>query len=158
MFWSDHGWSFGEKEHWRKFALWEEPTRMPLIWVVPGVTTPGGVCRRTVDLMHVYPTLCDLTAIATPRHVEGKSIATLLADPAAEWKLPAITTHGYENHTVRTESWRYIRYAGGDEELYNKKVDPYEWNNVEAKPEHVAIKKRLAKWLPDDPKPAPKRK
>lgn len=25
--WSDHGWSLGEKSHWRKFALWEEPTR-----------------------------------------------------------------------------------------------------------------------------------
>ena len=158
VLWSDHGWSFGEKEHWRKFALWEEPTRMPLIWVVPGVTKPGSVCGRTVDLMHVYPTLCELAAVTTPDHVEGKSIATLLSDPTAPWKRPAITTHGYENHTVRTESWRYIRYANGEEELYNEKVDPYEWTNVEAKPEHLAIKKRLATWLPAQPKPAPHRK
>jgi arylsulfatase A-like enzyme len=158
VLWGDHGWSFGEKQHWRKFALWEEPTRMPLIWVAPGMTKPGGVCSRTVDLMHVYPTLCELAGITIPSHVEGKSITSLLADPSANWDLPAITTHGYENHTVRTEAWRYIRYANGDEELYNEKVDPYEWENVEAKPEHAAIKKRLAKWLPTNAAPAPKGK
>jgi arylsulfatase A-like enzyme len=38
VLWSDHGWSLGEKSHWRKFALWEEPTRSVFIWSVPGVT------------------------------------------------------------------------------------------------------------------------
>ena len=59
-FWCDHGWHLGEKHHWRKFALWEEATRAPLLWVVPGLTKPGGVCERTVDFMTIYPTLTDL--------------------------------------------------------------------------------------------------
>ena len=37
VFFSDNGWHLGEKSHWRKFALWEETTRAPLIWVVPGL-------------------------------------------------------------------------------------------------------------------------
>jgi hypothetical protein len=77
VLWSDHGWSFGEKEHWRKFALWEEPTRAPLIWVVPGLTKPGGVCTRAVDFMSIYPTLLDVTGLPIPAHVEGGSIRPL---------------------------------------------------------------------------------
>ncbi|MCX7886764.1 MAG: sulfatase, partial [Verrucomicrobiae bacterium] len=54
--WSDHGWSLGEKSHWRKFALWEEPTRTVFIWRVPGLTAAGSLCERAVDFIHIYPT------------------------------------------------------------------------------------------------------
>jgi arylsulfatase A-like enzyme len=60
ILWGDHGWHLGEKEHWRKFALWEEATRCPLMIVAPGVTRPGTRCERTVDLTSVYPSLCEL--------------------------------------------------------------------------------------------------
>ena len=70
-FWSDHGWHLGEKLHWRKFALWEEAARTVFIWSVPGLTKPAGVCDRPVDFMSIYPTLCDLTGVPKPAHVEG---------------------------------------------------------------------------------------
>lgn len=148
VFWGDHGWHLGEKEHWRKFALWEEATRAPLIWVAPGITKPDSVCERTVDFMSIYPTLMDLCGIAKPAHVEGPSIKPLLADPKAKWDLPAITTFGHQNHAVRTEGWRYIRYANGDEELYDEAADPYEWTNLAGNSEHAATKAELAKHLP----------
>ncbi|TWU61663.1 sulfatase [Crateriforma conspicua] len=150
VFWTDHGWSFGEKEHWRKFALWEEPTRTPMIWVVPGMTKPSTRCERTVDLMSVYPTLCQLAGIPKPGHVSGYDITPLLEDPSASWDYPAITTHGYENHAVRTQQHRYIRYANGDEELYDSVADPYEWKNLANDPAFTSVKKDLAEWLPSD--------
>ena len=153
-FWGDHGWHLGEKEHWRKFALWEEATRAPFIWVVPGVTKPGGVCKSPVDFMSVYPTLCDLAGIAKPAWVEGDNIKPLLADPAAKWDHVAITTYGRNNHAIRTDRWRYIRYADGSEELYDHANDEYEWTNLAAKPEHAGLKAELAKNFPTTNVPA----
>lgn len=148
VFWSDHGWHLGEKHHWRKFALWEESTRSPMIWVVPGLTQANVACDRPVDLLSIYPTLTDLCGISTPKHVEGQSLRTLLGDPKASRDQPALTTYRFKNHTVRTEDWRYIRYANGDEELYNESKDPNEWTNLATRPEYAAKKAELAKFLP----------
>ena len=151
--WTDHGWSLGEKSHWRKFALWEEPTRTVFIWKAPGVTQPGTICSRPVDYTCIYPTLCALTGLPAPAHLEGRDITPLLRNPQTSWELPAITTHGYKNHTVRTEDWRYIRYANGDEELYHDSQDPHEYTNLADSAEHAARKAELAKWLPKSDAP-----
>jgi len=154
VLWSDHGWHHGEKEHWRKQTPWEEATRAPLLWRVPGLTQPGGVCGRTVDFMSIYPTLCDACGLPRPPHLEGVSIKPLLADPKSTWDRPAISTFKPGNHAVRTERWRYIRYADGSEELYDDDTDPHEWTNLAAKPEQTALKTELAKWLPAESKSA----
>lgn len=158
VLWTDHGWSLGEKQHWRKFALWEETTRTPLIWVVPGMTEAGSKSARPVDLMSIYPTLCELAGLEIPSHVEGTSIVPLLKDPGAKWNLPAITTHGRGNHAVRTETHRYIRYANGSEELYHNAEDPYEWTNLAFNPEYAAVKAKMAEWLPKEEVPQKKAK
>jgi arylsulfatase A-like enzyme len=146
--WSDHGWSLGEKSHWRKFALWEEPTRTVFVWKVPGVTQPSCKCTSPVDYVSIYPTLCALTGVSPPAHLEGHDITALLKNPETKWDQPAITTHGFKNHAVRTKDWRYIRYANGDEELYHDATDPNEYTNLAGSKEHSAQKTELAKWLP----------
>jgi arylsulfatase A-like enzyme len=148
VFWGDHGWHLGEKQHWRKFALWEEATRAPLIWVAPGVTKAGGLCERAIDHMTIYPTLTDLCGLPTPSHVDGKSVRSLLTDPAGKWEQPALTTYKFNNHAVRTDGWRYIRYADGGEELYDEAADPLEHANLAGKPESSERKHDLAKWMP----------
>ncbi|MBL8813591.1 MAG: sulfatase-like hydrolase/transferase, partial [Planctomycetaceae bacterium] len=147
-FWGDHGWHLGEKQHWRKFALWEEATRAPLIFVAPGVTTAGSRCDRPVDFMSIYPTVCELSSIPVPAHVEGRSIVPLLKDPAAAWDGVALTTFGKNNHAVRSDRWRYIRYADGGEELYDHQTDPYEWKNLAADTSLQSVKTELAAMMP----------
>jgi len=146
--WSDHGWSLGEKSHWRKFALWEEPTRTVYIWKVPGLTPAGERCHRTVDYSSVYPTLSSLAGLPLPGHLDGHDITPLLKDPAADWDQPAITTHGRGNHSVRVGDWRYIRYADGSEELYDQSIDPLEYTNLAGEAAQAEKIADLATYLP----------
>ncbi len=156
-FFGDHGWHLGEKQHWRKFALWEEATRAPFIWVVPGVTRPGTTCTATVDFMCIYPTLSQLCGLPIPTHIQGASIQPLLANPQSEWKTPALTTYLFNNHAIRSDLWRYIRYNNGDEELYDETKDPYEWTNLGSDPKLASVRQDLSAQMPKQNKPAPAR-
>ena len=87
-------------------------------------------------------------------HLPGTSLRPLLADVRADWDLPAITTHGRGNHAVRKGRWRYIRYADGSEEVYDRAADPNEWANLATRPKFRGVKQELAAHLPDVPEPA----
>jgi hypothetical protein len=58
---------------------------------------------------------------------------------------------------VRTEKWRYIRYADGGEELYDETADPYEWRNLAREAVHKKLKAELAAFFPRLDRPGPKR-
>ncbi|MEM7234238.1 MAG: sulfatase-like hydrolase/transferase, partial [Planctomycetota bacterium] len=147
VFWSDHGWHLGEKQHLHKFTLWERSTRVPFIIVAPGVTKPGSRCDKPVGGIDILPTLLDLCSLPALNGIDGISLTPLLKNPKREWRA-AVTTHGQGNHAVRTERWRYIRYSNGDEELYDHNSDPNEWTNLAKKPELAKFKSKLSESLP----------
>lgn len=156
VLWTDHGWHLGEKQHWRKFALWEEATRTPLMWrvpkgIAPGLETgsePGVRVDRPVGLLDIYPTLIDLAGLSAKSGLSGRSLTALLEDKDAEWDRPALTTYGRRNHAVRTDRWRYIRYRDGGEELYDHSKDWMEWTNLASDPEYRSVMDDLAQHLP----------
>lgn len=149
----DHGFHLGEKQRWRKMTLWEESTHVPLIVVAPGVTTPGSRSAEAVTLMDLYPTLSELAGLDVPAHVEGRTLTPLLRNPDAARDEPAVTTYGFNNHAVRDERWRYIRYDDGSEELYDHDADPNEWENLAGRSGYADVIATLARWLPDDNAP-----
>jgi len=149
VFWSDHGWHLGEKRHLHKFTLWERSTRIPFIVVAPGVTHPGTRSGKPVGTIDIFPTLNELCGLPSVDGLDGASLMPILRNPALDWKRPALITHGQGNHALRTERWRYIRYANGDEELYDHAKDPNEWTNLANKPEFAPVKSELTKWLPN---------
>ncbi len=148
VLWSDHGWSLGTKFHWKKFALWEECTRVPLVIAAPGLTTKDSSSAQPVNLLDLYPTICDLAGGATPGACEGESLMPLLQNPGGSRETPAVTTHQRNNHAVRSRQYRYIRYADGSEELYDHSQDPHEWRNLASDNRYDDVRRSHAAWLP----------
>lgn len=158
VFWSDHGYHFGEKRHFAKDTLWERSTHVPLAIVAPGATKPNGVSPRPVSLLDLYPTLVDLCGLPKRPELEGVSLRPLLENPAADWARPAVMTFGRRNHAVRSERWRYIRYAEGDEELYDRRADPEELTNLAGDPAYADVIAEHKRWLPKRDAPGALRK
>lgn len=148
VLWGDHGYHIGEKNRFGKHSVWEEATRTPLMIAGPGIAP--GMTRKPAGLIDLYPTLLDLCGLPANPANEGHSLRPVLDDPAsADWPYVALTTYGRNNHGVRDERYRYIRYEDGSEELYDHEDDAHEWNNVAADPTYEETKERLAAHLPE---------
>ncbi len=153
--WGDHGWHLGEKGITGKNTLWDRSTRVPLVFAGPGIKA-GQRCSRPAELLDIYPTLAELCGLPPRQDLEGLSLVPQLQNAAAQRDRPAITSHNQGNHGVRSERWRYIRYADGSEELYDMQADPHEWTNLASRPEYAAVIADHKQWLPQiDRPPAP---
>jgi iduronate 2-sulfatase len=89
--WGDHGWHLGEMGVWGKATNYEIATRVPLIVWTPDMKVRGTGTDALVELVDIYPTLCDLAGVPLPEHLEGRSFAPLLDDPGQPWKKAAIS-------------------------------------------------------------------
>ncbi|MDB4614235.1 sulfatase [bacterium] len=156
VLWGDHGWHLGEKQHWRKHALWNVSTRTPLIFVGPEGSAASGrvahdqLCLRPVSLIDVYPTLIDLCGLPKRAKLDGQSLKPLLKNPKRDWDRPVVMTYGFNNHAIQTQRWRYIRYADGGEELYDHASDPHEWKNLASSSHYKSTVARLKTHLPEN--------
>lgn len=148
VLWSDHGQHLGEKRHFRKQALWEEATKVPLFFKLPGRKSAGKICDKAVSLLDIYPTLMDLCNLSKNAKLEGNSLVPLLENPDLEWDKPVLNTWYYKNHAVRSNKWRYIKYRNGGEELYDHRNDPGEHVNLAHKSEYAEVIDELQKSLP----------
>lgn len=148
VLWSDHGFHLGEKNHIEKFALWEKSNHIPFLVVAPGVTKAQSRCVRPIDTTVLYPTLLELCHLGADPTCDGTSIVPLLRKPNSPWNRPALMTYMRGNHAVRSERWRYIRYADGSEELYDHDADPNEWRNIAGMPGLRSVIERHRGWLP----------
>lgn len=158
VLWGDHGYHLGQKEHWRKHTLWEDGLRTTLVISAPGTAARNVRSDRIVSLLDIYPTLIELAGLDPRDGLDGQSLVPLLNQPDLPWPRPAVSTYGFQNHSIRTERWRYIRYHDGTEELYDHDVDPYEWTNLAEEPvedEYREVMDRLAEHFPEVNVPAP---
>lgn len=129
----DNGFHLGEKLHWRKFALWEEATRVPLIVIPPGKSGTPSRPFQAVSLIDIFPTVLQLAGLPN-QDCDGVSLAGLMHEPLAAVRPSPIMTWGKGNHSIRDGRWRYTIYEDGGEELYDHAADPHEWTNLAVSP------------------------
>lgn len=91
--WSDHGYHLGDMGIWGKATNYEIATRVPMMIWTPDLplTTQGFKTNALVELVDIYPTLCELAGLETPEHLEGYSFAPLINSPEREWKTAALS-------------------------------------------------------------------
>lgn len=153
--WGDHGWHLGEKAITGKNTLWDDGTRVPMIFAGPGVTA-GQRCEEPAELLDLYPTLADLCGLESRDDLEGITLRPQLENADTPRNRPAITSHNQGNHGIRSRRYRYIQYADGTEEFYDMKSDPNEWTNLARDPEYAELMAEHRRWIPKvDRPPAP---
>ena len=155
IFAADHGWHLGEHHLWHKRSLFEESARVPFIVCAPVAKANGQRSTSLVELLDIYPTLCDLAGVPAPSVLQGKSLRPLLGDPKAVLHDAAFTQArrgaNAENwgRTVRTARWRCTEWDEGRNgiELYDHDGDPREYTNLANDSRHAAILKELRSLL-----------
>jgi arylsulfatase A-like enzyme len=164
---SDHGYHMGEKNQLFKHTVWEESTRVPMIFRLPDRENAGLACDHPVGLIDLYPTLLDLCGISgnTMRNesghpLDGHSLRPFLEDPVdGSWDGPSVALScidagipvernkpgliGDQQFTVRSRHWRYVLTRTGAEELYDHRNDPNEWHNLAKNPAFNEIREEL---------------
>jgi choline-sulfatase len=151
VFAADHGWHLGEHKLWHKRSLFEECARVPFLVVAPRAKANGQRSASLVELLDVFPTLCDLAGVPAPANLQGKSLRPLLNDATATIHDAAFTqarrgeNAEFWGRSVRTVRWRCTEWDEGTNgiELYDHDADPHEFTNLAGRPDYAAVLSEL---------------
>jgi arylsulfatase A-like enzyme len=139
IFWSDHGWHLGEQSAWSKMTNFEIATRVPLLIAAPGMK-PGRT-RALAELVDLYPTLCELTGLPAPTHLQGESLTEVLKNPRRRENGTACSQYlrfrgKYMGRALRTDRYRFVQWTElstgkvVERELYDHHSDVAEMKNL----------------------------
>jgi arylsulfatase A-like enzyme len=152
---ADHGEEFADHGGYAHGAMYDEIVHVPFIISGAGVEAAGRRAETQVQLLDMYPTVCEVAGVPIPEEAEGRSLVPLLRGEDME-DLPAFTEgvrkvgSDAEDKTIRYNGYKLIYYVmRGDMELYNLREDPGEQVNlVEEEPEVLeALLAEIEAWM-----------
>jgi N-acetylglucosamine-6-sulfatase len=162
VFVSDNGWLQGQhRVTGDKFLPYEESVRIPLIVRGPGVPA-GKTVKGQVANIDFAPTLVDAANANAGRKMDGVSLLPAIRNPRKRPKRVIeiealerlfegdIPVNAWDRpyKGVRTDRYTYVVYTEtGERELYDRRKDPYQLNNIAGNPAYSQIEAKLAAQL-----------
>lgn len=152
VIWGDHGWKLGDHNSWGKMTNYNIDLKVPVIIRTPNHKNRGIETSALIELVDLFPSLCELAGVDVPQYLQGTSVAPLLENPDLEWKSgvfsqfhrrPQVSADGnrYMGYSLNTDKYHYIEWYAWDNitgtrgefkgvELYDREYDPYEMVNL----------------------------
>ncbi len=147
VLWGDHGWNLREHGLWCKHCNYETSLHTPLILKVPGKEQVPAT-DEIVEFVDIYPTLCELTGLELPDHLQGRSFREMLYEPGAEGDGVAVSQWFAGITTIRGNyfytEWITDADSAYARMLYDHRVDPGENVNIAVDPDNGAVIEKLS--------------
>ncbi len=156
VFTSDNGYLDGEHRiEFGKLLAYEPASQVPLLIRGPGIPA-GETSDALVGNVDLAPTIAAISGAEPTVEVDGSSLLSLAANPQASSDRALLveslvrdrsTYYGHPYSAIRSGHFIYIRYDGGEEELYNLSRDPYQLESLADDPAYAERKRSLAAAL-----------
>lgn len=154
IFTSDNGYLWGEHGLYDKGMAYDESIRVPFIIVAPGVS-PGTNSSLVMADLDIGATIFDMVGLVKPS--DGESISPILSDAEAPFRTEAFFQNwGFQEgafgtwSAMRTDKFKYIENAYGEEELYDLVADPFEEESLHNDPNFGVVKEKMANTLSEN--------
>lgn len=158
---TDHGDTIGAHGICNKdYTMYEEIYRIPLVVRWPGVTAPGSVSDAFVHhFLDLFATFLDAAGQPLPERCHGRSLRPILAGdpPPAGWPDSAFAEfHGshmglYSMRLLTTPDHAYVYHTNDIDELYDRRADPWQLDNLAQDPAHAdtiaRLRRRMVDWM-----------
>lgn len=146
----DHGWQLGEHSFWGKHTLMNQSTRIPLIIHLPGNKTAKS--DSMVELVDLYPTLCDLAGIPQPEgQLQGLSFAPVFTDSHFKGKEAVFVQWENGDNAVNSRysyaKWRDKKNVTQAEMMFDHQRDSQENHNIADKEAYRPMKEYLSRLI-----------
>ncbi|WP_165730753.1 sulfatase [Polaribacter sp. 20A6] len=155
---SDQGFYLGEHGWFDKRFVYDESFKTPLLIKWPNVIKPGTTNTEMVQNLDFAQTILEAAHIVPPSDMQGESLIPLLLGNNEEWTRDAVYYHYYEypgihmvkrHYAIITQEYKlaHFYYDVDEWELYDRKNDVNEMNNVINDPAYADVVIKLKKQL-----------
>ncbi len=155
---SDQGFYLGEHGWFDKRFVYDESFKTPLLVRWPGVVEAGTTNTEMVQNLDFAQTLLEAAGVEAPSDMQGESLIPLLTGNDEAWTRDAVYYHYYEypsihmvkrHYAIITQEYKlaHFYYDVDEWELYDRKKDVNEMNNVIDDPAYADVVVKLKKQL-----------